>query len=86
MKKRGRGRPSQGSGKKGEGKRIRDYPLLAVTIRPEVRDKLNARAAEEERPSWRIVEDAILMYLERPLSREGAVNKKDRRPRPKPGR
>jgi hypothetical protein len=65
MKKRGRGRPAEGSGKKSEGKRIRDYPLLAVTIRPEVRDQLNARAAEEGRPSWKIVEDAILLYLQK---------------------
>jgi LmbE family N-acetylglucosaminyl deacetylase len=58
------GRPPEGSGKKGEPERIRDYPKLLVTIRPVVRNKLKAIAAVETRPAWQIVEDAIAKYFE----------------------
>ena len=63
------GRPPEGSGKKGEPERIRDYPKLLVTIRPMVRSKLKAIAAIESRPAWQIVEDAIALYFEQ-LSQE----------------
>jgi predicted NAD/FAD-binding protein len=58
------GRPPEGSGKKGEPERIRDYPKLLVTIRPAVRSKLKAMASVEKRPAWQIVEDALARYFE----------------------
>jgi hypothetical protein len=68
------GRPPEGSGKKGEPKRIRDYPKLLVTIRPAVRSKLKAMASVEGRPAWQIVEDALSMYFEQlPLRQRRAV-------------
>jgi len=57
------GRPPEGSGKKGEPARIRDYPKLLVTIRPAVRSTLRAIASVEKRPAWQIVEDALTMYF-----------------------
>lgn len=57
------GRPPEGSGKKGEPERIRDYPKLLVTIRPSVREKLKAIAAIEARPAWQVVEDALGVYF-----------------------
>jgi hypothetical protein len=59
------GRPPEGSGKKGEPERIRDYPKLLVTIRPTVRAKLKAMAAIEGRPAWQIVEDALTLYCDK---------------------
>ena len=58
------GRPPEGSGKKGEPERIRDYPKLLVTIRPAVRNKLKAIAAVESRPAWQVVEDAVALYFD----------------------
>jgi hypothetical protein len=58
------GRPPEGSGKKGEPERIRDYPKLLVTIRPAVRSRLKAMASVESRPAWQIVEDALAMYFD----------------------
>ena len=58
------GRPPEGSGKKGEPERIRDYPKLLVTIRPTVRAKLRAIASAENRPAWQIVEDALAVYFD----------------------
>jgi len=58
------GRPPEGSGKKGEPERIRDYPKLLVTIRPTVRSKLKAMASIESRPAWQVVEDAIALYFD----------------------
>ena len=56
------GRKPEGLGMKGEPKRIRDYPKLLVTIRPSIRAKLKRLAARENRPMWKIVEDAIAQY------------------------
>lgn len=56
------GRKPEGLGKKDEPRRIRDYPKLLVTIRPTIRAKLKGMAAQEKRPMWKIVEDAITQY------------------------
>ncbi len=56
------GRPPEGSGKKGEPARIRDYPTLLITMRPAVKVRLKAIASVENRPAWQIVEQAISMY------------------------
>jgi hypothetical protein len=58
------GRPPEGLGKKGEPKRIRDYPKLLVTIRPTVRNRLKAMASVEGRPAWQIVEDSLALYFD----------------------
>ncbi len=74
------GRPPEGSGKKGEPERIRDYPKLLVTIRPAVRSRLKAMAAVEERPAWQIVEDALALYFEQlPAEQRRAVQSAARR-------
>ena len=58
------GRPSEGSGKKGEPERIRDYPKTLVTIRPTVLARLKAIAVVENRAAWQVVEDALAAYFE----------------------
>ena len=56
------GRKPQGLGKGGEPKKIRDYPKLLVTIRPAVKAKLKRMAARENRPMWKLIDDAIELY------------------------
>ena len=74
------GRPPEGSGKKGEPERIRDYPKLLVTVRPAVRSRLRAMASVEGRPAWHIVEGALAMYFEQlPPERRRAVHSAMRR-------
>jgi len=59
-----RGRPPQGLGKKGEPERIRDYPRRLFTMRPATLAKLHAISQHEERAEWRIIEDAVQLYLD----------------------
>jgi hypothetical protein len=74
------GRPPEGTGKKGEPERIRDYPKLLVTIRPVVRSKLKAIASAESRPAWQIVEDAVALYFDQlPDEKRRAVHAAIRR-------
>jgi hypothetical protein len=56
------GRKPEGLGRQDEPKRIRDYPTLLVTIRPSTKRLLDRIAAREQRPKWKIVEDAIRLY------------------------
>jgi len=56
------GRKPEGLGKSGEPKRIRDYPKLLVTIRPKVHSALKRISDREERPMWKIIEEAIRLY------------------------
>jgi hypothetical protein len=56
------GRKPQGLGRQGEPKRIRDYPKLLVTVRPRIKAILDRVAIQEDRPKWKIVEDAIKLY------------------------
>ena len=58
------GRKPQGLVSQGEPRRIRDYPTLLVTIRPSIKAALDRIARREERPKWKIVEDAIRLYQE----------------------
>jgi len=57
------GRPPAGKGAEGEPERIRDYPKLALTIRPTTKAKLDAVAVIESRPAWKVVEDGIDAYI-----------------------
>jgi len=57
------GRPPAGKGSEGEPERIRDYPKLALTIRPTTKAKLDAVAVIEGRPAWKVVEDGIDAYI-----------------------
>jgi len=59
-----RGRPPQGLGKKGEPQRIRDYPRRLFTMRPATLAKLHAISEHEGRAEWRIIEDAVQLYLD----------------------
>jgi hypothetical protein len=63
------GRKPQGLGKHGEPERIRDYPTLLVTIRPSTKKILDRIASREDRPKWKIIEDAILLYQETPAKK-----------------
>src|SRR5437899_1177961 len=57
------GRPPAGLGKKGEPDKIKDYPRLSLTVRPAVKAKLDVVAALERRPTWKVVEDGIELYI-----------------------
>jgi hypothetical protein len=59
-----RGRPPEGLGKKGEPERIRDYPRRLFTMRPATLVRLHAIAKHEDRAEWRVIEDAIGLYLD----------------------
>jgi hypothetical protein len=59
------GRPPEGLGGKGEPERIRDYPRRLFTLRPATLAKLHALSKQEGRAEWRIIEDAMQLYLER---------------------
>jgi hypothetical protein len=59
-----RGRPPEGLGKKGEPERIRDYPRRLFTMRPTTLIRLHAIAHHEGRAEWRVIEDAIGLYLD----------------------
>jgi hypothetical protein len=67
-----RGRPPEGLGSKGEPERIRDYPRQVFTLRPSTKACLRAIAEFENRSEWRIVDDAVGLYL-------GRLSPKDRR-------
>jgi hypothetical protein len=60
-----RGRPPEGLGKKGEPKRIRDYPRQLFTMLPATKTLLKAIAEHEDRSEWKVVEDSISLYWER---------------------
>jgi hypothetical protein len=63
--KRGRGRPPEGQNRAGEPERIRDYPRALFTMRPATRERLKRAATREDRPEWRIVDDALEAYFRR---------------------
>jgi hypothetical protein len=56
------GRKPEGLGTKGEPKRIRDYPKLLVTIRPSMKARLRRIASRENRPMWKVIDDAVQLY------------------------
>jgi hypothetical protein len=64
------GRPPEGSGKRGEPQRIRDYPTLLITIRPAIKAKLKTVAGRQARPAWQVVEDALVSYFEQSNTRK----------------
>jgi hypothetical protein len=57
------GRPPEGLGKHGEPVKIRDYPKLLITMRSSVKTRLKAIAKHEGRPAWKVVEDALALYI-----------------------
>lgn len=58
------GRPPEGVDAHGKPMRIRDYPKLLITIRPEMHARLKAMAVTLEKPAWKIVEEATNLYFE----------------------
>ena len=58
------GRPPAGTAADGKPEKTSLYPKLTVSIRPTTKAKLDAVAAIEKKPAWRIVEDGIVLYVE----------------------
>ena len=54
------GRPASGP----RGERVSAYPQLTVRIPAATKDKLLALAALRKTPAWRLVDDALLAYVE----------------------
>ena len=46
------------------------WPKLSVSVRPTVRRQLQAVAQFENRPAWRIVEDALKVYFDKMKPRD----------------
>ena len=56
QRRKGFGRPPAGMR---AGERVSDYPRLTVRVPRRVVDLLERMAAQEERPQWRVLADAI---------------------------
>ncbi len=54
------GRPPAGP----DGTRVADLPRLTVRLEPGTKERLQAAAAETGRPAWRIVQAALVAYLD----------------------
>lgn len=57
------GRPPEGCSSEGEPEKIRQYPRISLTARPITKLTLEAIALLQQRPAWKIIEDAIRAYL-----------------------
>lgn len=54
------GRPPAGAR---DGEKVKDYPQLSIRLPGEVKAKLYALSLVTSRPQWRIITDAIDVYL-----------------------
>jgi hypothetical protein len=57
------GRPPGEKDADGKPFRVRDYPTLLISIRPDVRGRLKAMSHALRKPAWRIVEEGINLYF-----------------------
>jgi hypothetical protein len=56
------------------GEKVKDYPQLSVRLPPESKATLHALSLVSGRPQWRVMSDAINVYLgERPPSERRQV-------------
>ncbi len=58
--KRRIGRPPAGAR---PGEKVKDYPQLSIRVPGEIKAKLQALSLVSTRPQWRIITDAIELYL-----------------------
>jgi hypothetical protein len=66
------GRPPAGAR---EGEKVKDYPQLSIRLPGDVKAKLQALSLIASRPQWRIITDAIEVYLQqRPESERKMVD------------
>lgn len=54
------GRPPAGAR---DGEKVKDYPQLSIRLPSDVKAKLHALSLVASRPQWRIITDAIEVYL-----------------------
>lgn len=54
------GRPPAGAR---EGERVKDYPQLSIRLPGDVKARLQALSLVASRPQWRIITEAIDIYL-----------------------
>ena len=54
------GRPPAGAR---DGEKVKDYPQLSVRVPADVKAKLHAISLVSGRPQWRLITDAIEIYL-----------------------
>lgn len=59
------GRPPAGATPDGKPEKTSEYPKLTVSIRPSTKARLDAATALEKKPAWRIVEDGIMLYVDK---------------------
>ena len=61
MAKRKRvGRPPSGA----QGELVSHYPKLTISMAPETKAQLSALTTLTNKPAWRIVEEALRLYIE----------------------
>ena len=54
------GRPPEGP----DGTKVEDLPRITIRLEPHVRTALLEAAEDEGRPAWRIVQAALVAYLD----------------------
>lgn len=59
-----RGRRPSGIGADGSPEKTSEYPKLTISMRPEVKARLDAVSTLTKLPAWRIVEAALDRYVE----------------------
>ena len=65
------------------GEKVKDYPQLSVRVPPETKARLTGLSLVCKMPQWRVIDEAIEIYLARlSASERKAVNAFVRTPRP----
>ena len=54
------GRPAAGL----DGEKVAEYPQISLRVPPEVRRRLNAVSAVRRQPQWRIMMEALDVYVQ----------------------
>ena len=62
--KRKVGRPPEGIAEDGSPLLVSQYPKTMIYMKPLVRAKVHALSALENKPTWKIVDDALGVYFE----------------------
>lgn len=45
------------------GEKVRDYPKLTISIKPETKARLDAVSVILGTPSWRVIDDALALHF-----------------------
>lgn len=65
MAKQRMGRPAAGP----DGEKVSEYPTLTISMRAETKARLKALSTITHEPAWRLLEEALEVYIRTNLSR-----------------